>query len=144
MKETTARLEALRHYRRDSNTRLNEFKATPTHDWAEHGAFAFRYLAVRHKTPEEPRPSSMATRIGCRQNTLEGRFIDKRVHADTRLGRPPRSESCSRHNPAGPLRRRPVWAFSISISNGERGMTVRFDSEVECRTFFDRGAVERR
>jgi len=51
-----AGLEALQHYRRDYNARLNEFKATPVHDWAEHGASAFRYLAVRHKTPETPRP----------------------------------------------------------------------------------------
>ncbi len=46
-------LEALQHYRRDYNTRLNEFKATPVHDWSEHGASAFRYLAVRQKTPVE-------------------------------------------------------------------------------------------
>ncbi len=46
-----AGLEALQHYRRDYNTRLNEFKATPVHDWAEHGASAFRYLAVRQQTP---------------------------------------------------------------------------------------------
>jgi hypothetical protein len=32
--------------------------------------------------------------------------------------------------------------FSISISNGERGMTVRFDSEAEFRDFLERGAVE--
>lgn len=48
-----AGLEALQHYRRDYNTRLNEFKATPVHDWAEHGASAFRYLAVRHQTPRQ-------------------------------------------------------------------------------------------
>ena len=34
--------------------------------------------------------------------------------------------------------------FSISISNGERGMTVRFDSEAEFRQFLERGAVEQR
>jgi hypothetical protein len=34
--------------------------------------------------------------------------------------------------------------FSISISNGERGMTVRFDSEHEFRQFLERGAVEKR
>jgi hypothetical protein len=34
--------------------------------------------------------------------------------------------------------------FSISISNGERGMTVRFDSEDEFRGFLERGAVEKR
>ena len=45
-------LEALMHYRRDYNQRLNEFKATPVHDAASHGADAFRGLAVRHKTPQ--------------------------------------------------------------------------------------------
>jgi len=46
-------LEALQHYRRDYNTRLNEFKTTTVHDWASHGADAFRYLAVRQKAPVE-------------------------------------------------------------------------------------------
>jgi hypothetical protein len=46
-------IEALMHYRRDYNTRLNEFKPTPVHDWAEHGSSAFRYLAVRQQTPRE-------------------------------------------------------------------------------------------
>jgi hypothetical protein len=46
-----AGLEALQHYRRDFNTRINEFKATPVHDWASHGADAFRYLALRQQTP---------------------------------------------------------------------------------------------
>jgi len=32
--------------------------------------------------------------------------------------------------------------FSISISNGERGMTVRFESEAEFRQFLERGAAE--
>jgi hypothetical protein len=48
-------LEALTHYRRDYNQRLNEFKATPVHDWASHGADAFRGLAVRHRVPKEKR-----------------------------------------------------------------------------------------
>jgi len=48
-----AGLEALQHYRRDYNTRLNEFKAIPVHDWASHGADAFRYLATRQQTPRE-------------------------------------------------------------------------------------------
>jgi phage terminase large subunit len=49
-----AGIEALRHYRRDYNQRLNEFKATPVHDWASHGADAFRGLSVRHQIPKEP------------------------------------------------------------------------------------------
>jgi len=51
-------LEALQHYRKDFNTRLNEFKDTPVHDWASHGADAFRYLAVRHRAPVEKRQRS--------------------------------------------------------------------------------------
>ena len=46
------------HYRRDYNQRLNEFKATPVHDWASHGADAFRGLAVRHQQPKDQRPPS--------------------------------------------------------------------------------------
>ena len=46
-------LESLMGYRRDYNQRLGEFKATPVHDWASHGADAFRGLAVRHQTPRE-------------------------------------------------------------------------------------------
>lgn len=46
-------LEALMHYRRDYNQKLNEFKATPVHDHASHGADAFRGLAVRHQVPVE-------------------------------------------------------------------------------------------
>lgn len=50
----TRLIEALMHYRRDYNLRLNEFKATPVHDWSSHGADAFRYLAVRHQEPADP------------------------------------------------------------------------------------------
>ena len=53
---TAALVEALQHYRRDYNTRLQEFKATPVHDWASHAADAFRGLAVRHNIPAAPRP----------------------------------------------------------------------------------------
>lgn len=49
-----AGLESLQHYRRDYNARLNEFKASPVHDWSSHGADAFRGLAVRHRPPRAP------------------------------------------------------------------------------------------
>lgn len=48
-----AGLEALAHYRREFNQRLDEFKATPVHDWSSHGADAFRGLAVRHQVPKD-------------------------------------------------------------------------------------------
>lgn len=54
---TKAGVEALQHYRRDWNSRLNEFKAVPVHDWASHGADAFRYLAVRQQPPKPKRTS---------------------------------------------------------------------------------------
>jgi hypothetical protein len=47
-----AGLEALQHYRRDYNSRLNEFKPAPVHDWASHASDAFRYLAVRQRPPK--------------------------------------------------------------------------------------------
>jgi len=51
--DKTARgLECLQHYRWDFNTRINEFKHLPVHDWASHGADAFRGLAYRHYTPK--------------------------------------------------------------------------------------------
>jgi phage terminase large subunit len=50
--KTKVGLEALQNYRRDYNERLNEFKATPVHDWSSHAADAFRGLAVRHQVPK--------------------------------------------------------------------------------------------
>ena len=47
--------DCLMHYRWDWNTRISEFKSLPVHDWASHGADAFRYLAVRHQTPKVKR-----------------------------------------------------------------------------------------
>jgi phage terminase large subunit len=49
----SAGLEALRHYRRSYNTRLEVFSAEPVHDIYSHGADAFRGLAVRHKVPAD-------------------------------------------------------------------------------------------
>lgn len=39
-------LEALMNYRWDFNTRIDEYKPVPVHDWASHGADAFRYMAI--------------------------------------------------------------------------------------------------
>jgi hypothetical protein len=35
---------------------MGEFTGTPVHDRHSHAADAFRGLAVRHGTPEEPKP----------------------------------------------------------------------------------------
>lgn len=59
-KKTTRLLDCLRHYRRDYNSALGEFKTTPVHDWASHGADAFRYMAVamNDKAPREKKAGS--------------------------------------------------------------------------------------
>lgn len=59
-----AGLEALLHYRRDYNTRINEFIARPVHDWASHCADAFRYLALHQRVPrarDAQREAAVAT-----------------------------------------------------------------------------------
>src|SRR6185503_5484017 len=55
-------IEALQHYQRDYNQRLNEFKASPIHNWASHAADAFRYLAVRQKAPVPEQRTVVAPR----------------------------------------------------------------------------------
>lgn len=44
-------IETLQHYRWDYNTRINEFKPVPLHDWASHGADAFRTGAMKQYMP---------------------------------------------------------------------------------------------
>lgn len=39
-------IEALRQYQREWDDKLQSFKSRPRHDWASHGADAFRYLAM--------------------------------------------------------------------------------------------------
>ncbi len=46
-------LEALRQYRTDFDEKMNVFKSTPRHDWACHGADAFRYLSLSWREPEK-------------------------------------------------------------------------------------------
>lgn len=57
-------IECLRQYRKSYNTRLDEFTGTPVHNWASHGADAFRTLAMRHRRPGDKRPTET------RRNTL--------------------------------------------------------------------------
>jgi phage terminase large subunit len=39
-------IECLQNYRREENTKTGELKTEPVHDWASHGADAFRYAAI--------------------------------------------------------------------------------------------------
>jgi phage terminase large subunit len=55
-KNTAAGIKALSNYRRAFNTALDEFKPTPVHDWASHGADAFGHMAVSLRTEPERKP----------------------------------------------------------------------------------------
>jgi phage terminase large subunit len=58
-------LEALMNYRRDFNTRIDEFKAVPVHDWASHGSDAFRYMAVSiRRRDQKPKLITYPTKTG--------------------------------------------------------------------------------
>lgn len=56
-----AGLEALQSYRWEENTRLDEFRPTPVHDWASHGADAYRMFAVADREPK-PDPKAKEAR----------------------------------------------------------------------------------
>ncbi len=49
-------IEALQNYRREENTRTGELRSEPVHDWASHGADAFRYAAIAMKERAAVKP----------------------------------------------------------------------------------------
>lgn len=49
-------IEALKNYQKTWNEKLGQFTGVPLHNWASHGADAYRGLAVRHKPPKDDRP----------------------------------------------------------------------------------------
>lgn len=57
-KKCEAGLEALTQYRWAFNEQLREMKSAPVHDWASHGADAFRYLALGQYTPKRAKPGN--------------------------------------------------------------------------------------
>jgi phage terminase large subunit len=54
---TQAGLQALQNYRWGYNPRMDELKMEPVHDWASHGADAFRYLALSVRVGIADRPA---------------------------------------------------------------------------------------
>ena len=57
-------LKALRSYRKEWDEERGVWRDKPRHDWASHGADAFRCLASRYKQFEAPPPKAAAAR-GC-------------------------------------------------------------------------------
>lgn len=62
--KTEVGVEALRHYRKGFNEKMQQFTDQPVHDFSSHPADAFRGLAVRHKpekvTREKAKPDPFA------------------------------------------------------------------------------------
>lgn len=46
-------ISCLENYRKEWNQRLGSYKDNPLHDWASHGADAFRYLAYAENKREK-------------------------------------------------------------------------------------------
>jgi hypothetical protein len=60
-------LEALRAYRVEWDEKARAFKKTPEHNWASHGADAWRYLSLSWRAPmREPEPGKVPIGIPCR------------------------------------------------------------------------------
>jgi len=54
------RCEALRSYRTEWDEKARAFKKTPEHNWASHGADAWRYLSLSWRAPmREPEPEKV-------------------------------------------------------------------------------------
>jgi len=56
-------IEALRNYQREWDDKLKTFRKTPRHDWASHGADAFRYLAISLSPRAKPQPIHYPRRV---------------------------------------------------------------------------------
>jgi len=52
-------IDALTNYRWDFNSKIKDFTALPVHDWASHGADAFRTLACWYQAPKLKLPPPM-------------------------------------------------------------------------------------
>ena len=56
-------IEALRNYQREWDDKLKTFRKTPRHDWASHGADAFRDLAISLSPRAKPQPINCPRRV---------------------------------------------------------------------------------
>jgi phage terminase large subunit len=55
-------INAVQHYRKTYNQRLDQYTATPLHDANSHGADAFRGFAVRYRQPDKLKPRTQDLR----------------------------------------------------------------------------------
>jgi phage terminase large subunit len=63
-------IKVLKAYRKEWDEDLGKFKDTPRHDWASHGADAFRYMALAHRDLATPPPPPKPKRVEIRRPTM--------------------------------------------------------------------------
>jgi phage terminase large subunit len=69
-------LESLRSYRTEWDEKARAFKVTPEHNWASHGADAWRYLSLSWRAPmREPEPARVPIGISMSNLTMD-QFMD--------------------------------------------------------------------
>ncbi len=69
-------IQALRHYKYTYDESLLTFKHEPLHDWASHGADAFRTLAVSIKEEEKPKEERPLYRTSFNIGTSSGAWME--------------------------------------------------------------------
>jgi phage terminase large subunit len=76
-------IDALKSYQAEWSEELRTFKKTPLHDWASHGADAFRYLAMSWRepiAPDDAAPDPFAEMIRPKTyNEIWKMHIDQRI-----------------------------------------------------------------
>ena len=81
-------IDALKSYQAEWSEELRTYKKTPLHDWASHGADAFRYLAMswREPIPSEVEPNPLEL---LRQEVMKPRTYNDlwRMYIDERIER---------------------------------------------------------
>lgn len=63
-------LKILKAYRKEWDDETGKYKDRPRHDWASHGADAFRYLCLAHRDLQPAPPPTPPLKINTRQQTL--------------------------------------------------------------------------
>lgn len=63
-------LECLREYKTEWDEKARVFKKTPLHNWASHGADAWRYLSIAWREPQRPDEKPKPKPIGLSMNQL--------------------------------------------------------------------------
>ncbi len=75
-KRTAQGVECLRSYRTEWDEKARAFKLTPAHNWASHGADAWRYLSISWRAPMlEPEPEQKPAGIPLPGVTMD-QFMD--------------------------------------------------------------------